>query len=65
MKSKKDAAVQLVVLEFGVMRLQQELHRTQERVTACKAELAQKIMTRRKLLRTLGSGTGSGTGRDL
>lgn len=52
-KNKKEAAVQLVVLEFGVMRLERELEHTQRRLTACQAELAQRTEQRRKLLSLL------------
>lgn len=52
-KNKKDAAVQLVVLEFGVMRLERELEHTQRRLRACQSELAQRTEQRRKLLATL------------
>ncbi|MEM7460957.1 MAG: hypothetical protein AAF331_15965 [Pseudomonadota bacterium] len=54
-KTKKDAAVQLVVLEFGVSRLERELEHTQRRLNACQTELAQKTEQRQRLLSELGS----------
>lgn len=52
-RTKKDAAVQLVVLEFGVSRLERELKHMQEKTAACTAELRQKNALRQKLLEKL------------
>ena len=52
-RTKKDAAVQLVVLEFGVSRLEREIAHTRERMTACLAELEAKTAHRRTLIKRL------------
>jgi hypothetical protein len=57
-RTKKDAAVQLVVLEFGVSRLERELEHTRERMAACTNELAVKTEQRRQLLKKLSAEGG-------
>lgn len=52
-KTKKDAAVQLVVLEFGVSRLEREIAHMSERHAACTSELASKTAERLKLIEKL------------
>lgn len=54
-RTKKDAAVQLVVLEFGVSRLEREIAHMSEKMAACTAELAKKENERRTLIGKLNS----------
>lgn len=53
-RSRKDAALQLVSLEFGADRLERELEAAQKKISVCRAALLRKATQRRSLLGQFG-----------
>jgi hypothetical protein len=52
-RSRKDAAIQLVRLEFDISRLEQTILQADQRAAQARAELSQQIAEREKLMSRL------------